>query len=136
MSETETDSRFELARRIEHLVLILSFTTLAITGLPQKFSLAGISQVMIHLYGGIEMTRVIHRLAATIFVLEAVYHLVVLGYKLFVVRVEASMMPGLKDVVDGIQATLYNLGLRKELPRMGRYNFKEKRSIGLWRGVW
>jgi cytochrome b subunit of formate dehydrogenase len=49
MSETETDSRFELARRIEHLVLILSFTTLAITGLPQKFSLAGISQVMIHL---------------------------------------------------------------------------------------
>jgi len=49
--------------------LILSFTTLAITGLLQKFSLAGISQVMIHLYGGIEMTRVIHRLAATIFVL-------------------------------------------------------------------
>jgi formate dehydrogenase gamma subunit len=134
MSETETDSRFELARRIEHLVLILSFTTLAITGLPQKFSLAGISQVMIHLYGGIEMTRVIHRLAATIFVLEAVYHLVVLGYKLFVVRVEASMLPGLKDAVDGIQATLYNLGLRKELPRMGRYNFKEKMEY--WALVW
>jgi cytochrome b subunit of formate dehydrogenase len=80
------------------------------------------------------MTRVIHRLAATIFVLEAVYHLVVLGYKLFVVRVEASMLPGLKDAVDGIQATLYNLGLRKELPRKGRYNFKEKMEY--WALVW
>ncbi len=134
MSESLKYSRFELARRIEHLVLILSFTVLAITGLPQKYSLAGISQAMINLFGGIEMIRVIHRLAAIIFVMEAVYHLVVLGYKLFVLRLEAGMLPGVKDAIDGVQETLFNLGLRKELPRMGRYNFKEKMEY--WALIW
>jgi Cytochrome b subunit of formate dehydrogenase len=134
MSEPQKYSRFKLAQRIEHLVLILTFTTLALTGLPQKYSLAGISQAMINLFGGIEMIRVIHRLAAITFILEAVYHLVVLGYKLFVLSLEASMLPGLKDAVDGIQETLYNLGLRKELPRMERYNFKEKMEY--WALIW
>jgi cytochrome b subunit of formate dehydrogenase len=134
MSEPQKYSRFELARRIEHLVLILSFTILGITGLPQKFSLDGISQAIIYLFGGIEMTRVIHRLAAIIFILEAVYHLVILGYKLAVLRLEAGMLPVMKDAVDGIQETLYNLGLRKVLPRMGRFNFKEKMEY--WALIW
>ena len=40
MSNTiiRTYERFPLARRIEHLVMLLSFTTLGLTGLPQKFS--------------------------------------------------------------------------------------------------
>jgi len=134
MSEPQKYSRFELAQRIEHLVLIISFTVLAITGLPQKYSLAGISQAMINLFGGIETIRVIHRLAAILFVLEAVYHLVAIGYKLFVLRLEAGMLPGSKDAVDGIQETLFNVGLRKELPRMGRYNFKEKMEY--WAVIW
>jgi formate dehydrogenase gamma subunit len=134
MSKTENFTRFELARRIEHLVLILSFTVLALTGLPQKFSLSGISQVMVHLFGGIEMIRVIHRLAATLFILEAIYHLVVLGYKLFVLRLRATMLPGIKDALDGFQEILHNLGLRKRMPRMGRYNFKEKMEY--WALVW
>ena len=33
-----TYERFPLARRIEHWIMFLSFTTLALTGLPQKFS--------------------------------------------------------------------------------------------------
>ena len=134
MSKDEKFTRFEVARRVEHLVLILSFTVLAITGLPQKFSLSDISQAIIYLFGGIDTIRVIHRLAATIFVLEMVYHLVVLGYKLFVMRFPASMMPGTKDALDGIQEMMYNLGLRKRLPRMGRYNFKEKMEY--WAVIW
>jgi cytochrome b subunit of formate dehydrogenase len=134
MTESQKIYRFELARRIEHVILVISFTTLAITGLVQKYSLEGISQGMIYLFGGIEMTRVIHRLAATIFLLESVYHLAIVGYKLFVLRVEASMLPGLKDAVDGIQETLYNLGFRKTLPHMGRFNFKEKAEY--WALIW
>ena len=126
--------RFQVAQRIEHLILIISFTTLGLTGLPQKYSLSPISQAIISGLGGIEAIRVIHRIAATIFVLEAVYHLVVAGYKIYVLRKQASMVPGVKDGVDAFQWFVYNLGLRKELPKMPRYNFGEK--IEYWAMLW
>ncbi|HQL40116.1 MAG TPA: hypothetical protein PKV95_11630, partial [Anaerolineaceae bacterium] len=118
--------RFSLAQRIEHLVLILSFSTLGLTGLIQKYAQSGISQALIQFLGGIESTRIIHRVAAVIFVLGAVYHFIVVGYKLFVERRKATMLPGIKDVKDGIGMIGYNVGLRKDRPRMGRYNFTEK----------
>lgn len=126
--------RFQVAQRIEHLILIISFTTLGLTGLPQKYSLSPISQAIISALGGIEAVRVIHRIAATIFVLEAVYHLVVAGYKIYVLRKQASMVPGVKDGVDAFQWFTYNLGLRKELPKMPRYNFGEKMEY--WAMLW
>jgi cytochrome b subunit of formate dehydrogenase len=134
IESVKTFVRFQVAQRIEHLVLIISFTTLGLTGLPQKYSLSPISQAVISGLGGIEAVRVIHRIAATIFVLEAVYHLVVAGYKLFVLRQKASMIPGVKDGVDGFQWFMYNLGLRKELPKMPRYNFGEK--LEYWAMLW
>jgi formate dehydrogenase gamma subunit len=126
--------RFEFARRIEHAVLILSFTTLGLTGLIQKYATADISEALIRLLGGIESTRIIHRTAAVIFLLEAVYHLVVLGYKLYIQRVEASMMPGVKDVRDVIQFVGFNLGITKDHPKMGRFNFAEKAEY--WAMIW
>src|SRR5512138_2363992 len=114
MSENKQYTRFDVARRIEHLVLIISFTTLGVTGLVQKYAMSGISDAIIQALGGIEFTRIIHRTAAIIFLLEAVYHLVVLGYKLYVLRVEASMMPGVKDLRDVIQFVGYNLGMTRD----------------------
>ncbi|NLG97731.1 MAG: hypothetical protein GX491_10255 [Chloroflexi bacterium] len=135
MSEAQnTIQRFSLAQRIEHFVLLASFTTLALTGLPQKYPLNEISQAVISFLGGIETIRVIHRVAATVFLLEAVYHVVVVAYKLFVQRKEASMVPTLKDAQDAIQAFKYNLGLTKEPPKMPRYNFTEKAEY--WAMIW
>lgn len=126
--------RFSVAQRIEHLVLILSFSTLGLTGLIQKYAQSGISQALIQFLGGIESTRIIHRVAAVIFVLGAVYHFIVVGYKLFVERRKATMLPGIKDVKDGIGMIGYNVGLRKDRPRMGRYNFTEK--VEYWAMMW
>jgi formate dehydrogenase gamma subunit len=126
--------RFELARRIEHAVLILSFTTLGLTGLIQKYASSEISEFLIRTLGGIESTRIIHRAAAAIFLIEAVYHLIILGYKLYIERVEASMLPGIKDVRDVIQFVGYNLGLTKDHPKMGRFNFAEKAEY--WAMMW
>lgn len=135
MSEqTKTYQRFSVAQRIEHFVLILSFTLLALTGLPQKFFFSDISQWIIAAFGGIETIRIVHRVAATVFCLQAIYHLVVMGYKLYVLRLEASMLPGVKDLQDAIQWFLYNIGLRKERPKMPRYNFMEKMEY--WAMVW
>ncbi|HZW02652.1 MAG TPA: cytochrome b/b6 domain-containing protein, partial [Anaerolineaceae bacterium] len=135
MSEhPESYNRFQIAQRIEHIVLILSFTILALTGLPQKYPLSPISQGIVGALGGIEAIRIIHRVAATIFVLESVYHLVYVGYMLFVKRRQASMVPTLDDGKDAIQSISYNLGLTKQEPKMPRFNFAEKMEY--WAMLW
>lgn len=78
--------RFTKDRRVEHWLLFGSFTTLAITGLIQKFSAYTISVSLIELLGGIQSVRIIHRIAAVMFGLESVYHFIVLGYKMYVIR--------------------------------------------------
>ncbi len=134
MSEKQNFMRFEVARRIEHVLLILSFGTLGLTGLIQKYIELGVSEWFIALLGGIEAVRIIHRVAATIFMVETIYHVIVLGYKLYVQRVRATMIPGLKDVNDVIHVVLFNLGFRKGHPKMGRYNFVEKAEY--WALLW
>ena len=125
-TEKKTYIRFGVARRIEHFILILSFTTLGLTELIQKYALNDISLWLVSAMGGITMVRIIHRIAATVFVLEGVYHLVHLGYLLYVQKKEATMVPTIKDAKDALQTFLFNLGIAKEAPKMPRYNFSEK----------
>ncbi|HXF85645.1 MAG TPA: cytochrome b/b6 domain-containing protein [Anaerolineales bacterium] len=136
MSEkiTRTYERFSLPRRIEHLVMLLSFTTLALTGLPQKFSTSEISIAIIALLGGIENLRVIHRIAATVMMLGTAWHILFFGYLAYVRRVRLTMLPSLQDVKDAWQAFMYNLGFAKTYPQMGRYTFEEKMEY--WAFVW
>ena len=56
--------RFRTMARIEHAILMVSFTILAITGLPQKYALESWAEWMINAMGGIELTRIIHRWSA------------------------------------------------------------------------
>jgi cytochrome b subunit of formate dehydrogenase len=126
--------RFSLVRRVEHLLMLLSFATLGLTGLPQKYASAAISQDFIAALGGIENLRTIHHTAAIVMMLGTIYHIIFVGYKIFVERVRMSMLPGLKDAKDALDAFLYNLGLRKSRPQMGRYTFEEKAEY--WAFVW
>jgi cytochrome b subunit of formate dehydrogenase len=135
MSNTTTlHERFPLARRIEHFTMLLSFTTLALTGLPQKFPTAGLSVFVVNLLGGIENLRLVHHTAAIIMMLGTIWHLMVFGYMAYVRRVRLSMLPSLQDVKDGVQALLYNIGFAKSFPQMGRYTFEEKMEY--WAFVW
>jgi formate dehydrogenase gamma subunit len=131
---SERYPRFDTGQRIEHGLLILSFTVLSITGLPQKYPDTGWGEGMIWLMGGIELTRFIHHTAAIVLILGSIYHLVSVGYRLMVNRVQMSMLPGWKDVVDVVQSLGYNFGLVKEPPKMGRYTYGEK--VEYWAVVW
>jgi len=130
----QTYRRFTLAHRVEHVLLLASFTTLAVTGLPQKFAEAGWAQALIGLMGGIELTRQIHHIAAIVLMMETVYHLVSVGYRVMVRRVRLTMLPTVRDAQDALEAFLYNLGLRQEEPQGGRYTFGEKAEY--WAVVW
>ncbi len=126
--------RFNTWSRIEHGLLILSFTTLVITGLPQRYADSFLGSGMIQLMGGIETTRIIHHVAAAILVFETIYHLGRVSYKVFVLRLPLTMLPSPKDAKDTGHTVTYNLGLTPEAPKMGRYTFGEK--VEYWAVIW
>lgn len=127
-------TRFSLVDRAQHLLMLLSFTTLAITGLVQKYALSGVSLFVFRLWGGIENIRTTHHTAAIVLMLVAIFHVLELGYKGYVMRAGLSMLPGIQDIKDAWFALLYNVGLRKTRPQMGRYTFEEKAEY--WALVW
>jgi cytochrome b subunit of formate dehydrogenase len=133
-TELTIPGRFTVPQRIEHFILAVSFTVLGLTGLVQKFGLNPLSEYLISLMGGIETTRVIHRAAAVVFALLSLYHVIAVGYKIYVRRVGMTMIPVLKDVADGVNWLGYSLFLRKEPPRMPRYTFAEK--LEYWALIW
>ncbi|MCP4138829.1 MAG: hypothetical protein GY755_00805 [Chloroflexi bacterium] len=133
-NKQKTYVRFELARRIEHIVMLLSFGALGITGIPQRYADSQISAFIVNLFGGIEMTREIHHVAAVIMMFGTMYHILIFGYKLFVKRQSMGMLPSFQDAKDAFQALKYNFGLTKERPQMGRYTFEEK--VEYWAFVW
>ncbi|MBN2243441.1 MAG: cytochrome b/b6 domain-containing protein [Acidobacteria bacterium] len=126
--------RFSVPQRLEHLVLMLSFTILGVTGLVQKYARKPLSEWLIEMTGGIQSTRILHRAAAVVFSLLAVYHIIAVAYKLYVRRDAAAMLPGTNDFRDAFHSVKYSLFLSRKAPRMPRYNFAEK--IEYWSLVW
>lgn len=126
--------RFRLMARIEHMLLLVSFTILCLTGLPQKFPFSPVSQGLINLMGGIETVRYIHRWAAIVLILGTVYHLLTSAYRLFVKHEDMRMLPDLKDGFDLRDTVAYNLGFIDEPPKMRKFNFGEK--FEYWAVVW
>lgn len=127
--------RFRLGARIEHFITMTSFTVLAITGLPQMYSLTSpIARGMIEFMGSIQQVRLIHRYAAFALVLGSVYHVFTSVYRLYVKRERPRMMPTVKDLYDAINMLRYNLGLIDEHPKMPKFNFGEK--VEYWALVW
>lgn len=126
--------RFRVGARIEHGILLVSFTTLAVTGLPQKYVHAPISLNLIDMLGGIEQVRMIHRYAAFLLVVGSFYHLFTAAYRLFVKRERMRIMFRPSDGRDLVQTVLYNLGFTAQAPRMPKFNFGEKMEY--WAVVW
>ena len=127
--------RFRLGARIEHFILMVTFTVLAVTGLPQMFSLtSGVARSMIELMGGIETVRIVHRWAAFFMILGSVYHIFANGYRLYVRRERNRMAFSLKDFRDMTNLVRYNLGVIDHHPKMPKFNFGEK--FEYWAVVW
>ncbi|MBP7687239.1 MAG: hypothetical protein KA765_05005, partial [Thermoflexales bacterium] len=119
-------TRFSLFQRIEHLLFLISFSTLGLTGLPQKFADAGLSQFVLTLFGGIEAIRVVHRGAAIIMMALSIYHVVEVLYRVFVQRTAWTMLPVIEDFKHLYHDVLFYFGRRKHKAFYGRYNYAEK----------
>ncbi len=134
MNEKAKYLRFTISDRVEHWVFVASFATLAITGLVQKYASLGLPRGIIGLLGGIETVRIIHHVAAVVMMFEAIYHIGVVGYKVFVRRTRLTMMPNIDDLRVAWDAFRYNLGQDVPKPQQGRYTFEEK--VEYWAVIW
>src|SRR4030095_4321012 len=110
------------------------FIPLDSTALPQKYPTSPVSVFILRALGGIENLRSIHHFMSILVMFAIIYHLLIIGYKVFVMRTPWSMMLSLQDAKDGLQALLYNIGIAKTYPKMGRYTFEEK--FEKWASVW
>ena len=118
--------RFNLSQRIEHILMMVSFTILVVTGLPQKFFGAEVSQAIMLAFGGIDNIRLVHRTFAIIFCLEATYHLGSIAFGVIWGRFLPSMIPTKKDMTDAMEAFKYCIGVASEQPKYDRYDFRQK----------
>ena len=134
MSEGPKYLRFSISDRIEHWVQMTSFTMLAVTGLVQKFSARNLSQFIVSFLGGVEIIRIIHRVAAVTLMVAVIYHLGTTGYKIFVKKSRLFMLPTIDDVKAAWDSFLFNLGVKDKNPQQGRYTFDEK--FEYWAFVW
>ena len=126
--------RFSLSQRIEHLILIFSFTLLALTGLSQTYYNTMLGNFILTILGGIDSSRQVHHVAAFVFGAQSLYHVAVYIDEMFVLRRVSRMVPVWSDVTDLIQMLKFNLGLALHHPRFDRYNFEEKAEY--WALVW
>jgi cytochrome b subunit of formate dehydrogenase len=131
---TRMFTRFTLSRRIEHVVQILSFTTLVVTGCTQKFNSYRTAEAIIHAMGGIERVRGVHRFFGMVLIAEAVYHVGVVAFELLIRHQKTRMLFGPKDLRDTWHMLLYFVGWRADRPRFDRFDFRQKAEY--WALVW
>jgi formate dehydrogenase gamma subunit len=126
--------RFPLYRRVQHWVMVVSFITLGFTGLIQKFSEVAFSEFVIRTLGGVEPTRIIHRVAGIMLALVTIGHIGDFLYNWYVKRARLSMLPDKDDIINAWKLFRYNLGLEKDAPKQGFYTFEEK--FEYWALIW
>ncbi len=66
--------RLTLNERFQHIVMFVSFTMLAITGLPLKFHHSHLGEIVYSLVGGITYAPIIHRVSAVAITFIFIYH--------------------------------------------------------------
>ena len=125
--------RFTRLNRTLHVFMIVSFISLALTGMSLKFSYTGWAVFLSHFFGGFESAGYIHRFAAVIMFIVFVVHLVdvvrmkkkeVLSWKELIIG-ENSMLFNKKDLKDFIASIKWFIG-KGERPEYGRWTYWEK----------
>jgi len=127
--------RMTRGERVQHMALALSFITLVFTGFllryPDASWVAGLKSLSAHSFG---LRGLIHRIAAVLMVATSLYHI---RYCVFTERGRQfirDLWPRMQDARDAIGILRYNLGLRKDKPKLDRFSYIEKAEY--WALVW
>jgi cytochrome b subunit of formate dehydrogenase len=124
--------RFTLLERLQHFGLIISFLTLASTGLPLKYSQSRIANWIANHIVGFKTAALLHRGAALLLIIVFIVHLGHVLYKKFgqgkvgIFYGPHSLVPRLQDFKDFFAHLGYFIGVRPDPPKFGRWTYWEK----------
>ncbi|MGI6679335.1 MAG: formate dehydrogenase subunit gamma [Dehalobacterium sp.] len=118
--------RWDIHQRVQHWLMVLSFTLLATTGLIMHFAYTGWVQKVAQIFGSFENLFLVHLSAAVLMMINGLYHLIYLIVLAFQGKLRGSMLPQIQDAKDIIASFRLFLGFSKEGPRFAKYSYKEK----------
>lgn len=121
--------RFTPCLRAQHICMVVSFTVLAVTGMPLKFAHVDWSHSFQLIFGGLYGARIAHRAAAILLTFTWLWHFVFIVYrsrKYSFSMNSWTMLPTRKDFADFLHTLKYDLGLADAPPQFGRFDFKQK----------
>ena len=125
--------RFSRLNRLLHVIMIVSFMSLALTGMTLKFSYTSWAGTLSRILGGFETAGYIHRVAAVLMVGIFITHIVDLtrrkrteygSWKKMLAGPD-TMLPTKKDLRDVIGSFKWFVGLGPR-PAYGRWTYWEK----------
>jgi cytochrome b subunit of formate dehydrogenase len=135
-------TRFTPGQRVQHWLLVVLFTVLALTGFPLKFADQHWARMMIDLFGGLGTARTIHHWAGFALVVGLAFHLLYV-LATFIQHRRAVRHAGEReslatsvqklpmwvtplDMRQMLHLFAYLLHLRHDRPVFDRFNVKEK----------
>lgn len=131
----ETFFRMSINQRVQHIVLLVSFAVLAITGLALKIPAETAAALGPAGDAIFDLRGTLHRIAAAWMIGGALYHV----YYLLFTRTGRSDLKALwisprKDLSDLIRNLRFGIGIDSHPPRMARVTYKEK--LEYWALIW
>jgi len=122
--------RMTLEQRVQHLLLLISFFTLVLTGFALRYPSSWLGMVFLR-----ESVRsIVHRVAGVVLIVVSLYHIWYLITKPDGRRLIKDMLPDWKDVTDVRDAFRYYLGTSEQRPLFRRFSYAEKAEY--WALVW
>lgn len=126
--------RFARAEVAVHMMLAVSFITLAVTGFALTYPEAAWVKVLRALGMSEGVRAWIHRAAAVLMGATAISHVTYSAFAKHGRYSFGQMLPRPRDLKDLLQNVRFHLGLSKEAPRFDRYDYTMKAEY--WALVW
>jgi formate dehydrogenase gamma subunit len=123
--------RLTVNQRVQHWLLLLSFTLLVLSGFALQYPDSWLAWL---LASSEVFRRTLHRVAAVVMLVSGGYHILYLALTVEGRRWVKDMLPRVKDLQDTLQNFGYYLGLKESKPRIGRFGYTEKAEY--WAVVW
>jgi formate dehydrogenase gamma subunit len=120
--------------RVAHWGIMASFPTLVVTGFALKFPDSWWAKPLLMWESGAGVRGGLHRTAAVVMIAATVFHAVHLAMKKRDRSFLWAMIPTIKDATDMLHVFRYNLGLTKQQPKFGKFNYAEKMEY--WAFLW
>lgn len=122
------------AERIQHALLVISFTLLVWTGFALKYPDQWWAKPLLAWEAEVSFRGTLHRIAAVIFTIVAAVHLISLLVSARLREHWKTLLPRRADVYEGLHGLAYNLGLRRTPPPRSAHSYVEKAEY--WAVVW